>query len=806
MHAGNATDQTSVFGLFFVVIPSGIGAIPSGIGVITDVIGAMSIDNEAMGSPNVVMGSPNEVMGSPNEAMGSPNVVMGSPNVAMGSPNVAMGSPNVVMGSPNVVMGSPNVVMGSPNVVMGSPNVVMGSPNVIMGSPNVVMGSCRNKACLVCTMGSCRDVLVKRTVVILFGTLSCELPIAETRTPPIQGNFQNFLKFTEVPIVGRAYNYTKSPNSRFVSPQNDDPYAYAPKSLISMQPSGNYSIAWYDEEARKIKITSFLAADKIIGTDMTVPPNETCDYLAGFDINSKGEYIVAYMLLPTSDHGGILKICKVRSDNSVIYLREVFLGDKSNILLTQEKPVLRYNPLHSGTSRLAVGNILGQERVAFLFSYTHRTQDGDVIKDSLVILNNDGDQETLPLLFNTNSGALDFRLYKDGISLYAFIASVSSPVGVTFQKISGNVLDSRFVVHPLVPNSNPSNISFQLGDIIKTSGNAFYFIAGTSLRYDVSNDIILEAKNPRRDAVFYAFNGSNGKITNKQELTFLDTGNIANPKIAQYGPSSESVIAIWNFISTRGTTKAQIFRINSSSSQPTIFLSSTIPNEIILEPASQLVTDPLTGDVIFHVTQERIATIVCINSLNSLLSLAINSNAKSLLGADLLIRERDGFSKSLELFADSLNIYANVKTTKQIRFNSMGYFNRQSSTAFIQVCASTADFPLYGIVESEPYNVYSLLNNKTDTLTAIVDETLLIQKSLSIGDTISIGSGSFIIRGYIKKISGDNALNMLTAPRVFIPLNSTGRTKLLEYGSLVNYCTYFKFDDESKASQFIKIS
>ncbi|KAK3605078.1 hypothetical protein CHS0354_000744 [Potamilus streckersoni] len=82
-------NQTSVFGLFFVVIPSGIvvipsgiGAIPSGIGAITGVNVAMSIDNGAMSIDNDVMSIDNDVMSIDNGAMSIDNGVMSIDNEA----------------------------------------------------------------------------------------------------------------------------------------------------------------------------------------------------------------------------------------------------------------------------------------------------------------------------------------------------------------------------------------------------------------------------------------------------------------------------------------------------------------------------------------------------------------------------------------------------------------------------------------------------------------------------------------------------------------------------------------------------
>ncbi|MEZ4852295.1 MAG: hypothetical protein R3B93_27555 [Bacteroidia bacterium] len=97
-----------------------------------------------------------------------------------------------------------------------------------------------------------------------------------------------------------------------------------------------------------------------------------------------------------------------------------------------------------------------------------------------------------------------------------------------------------------------------------------------------------------------------------------------------------------------------------------------------------------------------VAALVAINSFDDNLREDIQSQARELLGADLMIRSPSGVVSDTTLaFMDSLG---DNRADEQY-FASMIYFPKTQGTRLVQVRALEGKFPLTVEIETEPANV-----------------------------------------------------------------------------------------------------
>ena len=126
------------------------------------------------------------------------------------------------------------------------------------------------------------------------------------------------------------------------------------------------------------------------------------------------------------------------------------------------------------------------------------------------------------------------------------------------------------------------------------------------------------------------------------------------------------------------------------------------------------------------------AALVSIRTLGDSMAAAIDVEAKALLGADLDINTRTAFSDSAEIFLGNLG----GEQSRQSSFVSMVSFPRTGSSRLSSVRALEGGFPYYGVLETVPPAAAQAF--KTDG-TALVDDNLMIQHGVEVGDSIRVG-------------------------------------------------------------------
>jgi putative ABC transport system permease protein len=188
-----------------------------------------------------------------------------------------------------------------------------------------------------------------------------------------------------------------------------------------------------------------------------------------------------------------------------------------------------------------------------------------------------------------------------------------------------------------------------------------------------------------------------------------------------------------------------------------------------------------------------VAAQVAITSFRDSLNNTINNQSKSLLGADLEIETEQPPPDSLTTYFKELGGEQSTIT----EFPSMVLFPKSGGTRLSNVRALEGNFPFYGALETVPSGAAGTFQSDT---TALVDQSLMTQFGIQVGDSIKVGEVTFAIGGAITKVPGEAAAAAMIGPRIFIPQTMLDSTNLVQRGSRVEYKQYFKFTDSRDMS------
>ncbi|MHA7099990.1 ABC transporter permease [Roseivirga pacifica] len=182
-----------------------------------------------------------------------------------------------------------------------------------------------------------------------------------------------------------------------------------------------------------------------------------------------------------------------------------------------------------------------------------------------------------------------------------------------------------------------------------------------------------------------------------------------------------------------------------------------------------------------------IAALVAINSFSDNLKNDINNQAKELLGADLELGSND--STFNYAFVDTLDYEISYENS----FASMVYFPKTQESRLVDVRALAGEFPYYGTIETEPIEAESTFRD--GQAKALVDQSVMIQYGIEIGDSIKVGQVTFKVEGSLISSPSQSFAATLVAPAVYIPMKYLNETGLVQRGSRVYYRRFYKFND-----------
>ena len=183
-----------------------------------------------------------------------------------------------------------------------------------------------------------------------------------------------------------------------------------------------------------------------------------------------------------------------------------------------------------------------------------------------------------------------------------------------------------------------------------------------------------------------------------------------------------------------------------------------------------------------------VAALVAIGSVGDNLRRAIDSEARTLLGADLEVSSRAKLTPEAQAFLDGLG----GEQSREVSFPSMVVFpTAQNQTRLVTLRGMDGPYPFYGKFLTAPPEAASRIAAGEPVV--VLEETLLSQFGLKIGDSVKLGTGTFAVAGALKKIPGDSTGMAMVSPRVFLNMQQLEGSGLLGAGSLVRYRTFFKF-------------
>jgi putative ABC transport system permease protein len=183
-----------------------------------------------------------------------------------------------------------------------------------------------------------------------------------------------------------------------------------------------------------------------------------------------------------------------------------------------------------------------------------------------------------------------------------------------------------------------------------------------------------------------------------------------------------------------------------------------------------------------------VAALVSVNSFGENLVREVDNQAKSLLGADVVLNSRRPFTERIDLLADSLRADQSLETN----FTSMALFPASGGTRLAQVRAIKGNFPYYGDFETEPAGAITKLREPGF---ALIDEGMMIQFAVSVGDTVKIGNSRLIVAAAILGIPGESAAASLVGPRIYMSLDDLDATGLIRTGSIASWRRYWKLQN-----------
>ncbi len=184
-----------------------------------------------------------------------------------------------------------------------------------------------------------------------------------------------------------------------------------------------------------------------------------------------------------------------------------------------------------------------------------------------------------------------------------------------------------------------------------------------------------------------------------------------------------------------------------------------------------------------------VAALVAINSLRGNLEAEVDRQSRSLLGSDLEFQSREPFSDEMEAYFESLDSKGKASET---RLSTMAFFESSGGTRLVSLRAMAGGFPWYGSLNTRPAGLS--VAHATQPV-ALVEESLLIQYDLEVGDTIRIGEASFKLIGEFLKLPGESSFGSSFSPRILIPEAFLEETKLLGFGSRKSFKRRFAFEN-----------
>jgi putative ABC transport system permease protein len=194
-----------------------------------------------------------------------------------------------------------------------------------------------------------------------------------------------------------------------------------------------------------------------------------------------------------------------------------------------------------------------------------------------------------------------------------------------------------------------------------------------------------------------------------------------------------------------------------------------------------------------------VAALVATQSFAANLAAGVRDQSRALLGADVAFSSNRAFGRRAEALLDSLR-RARVPVARVTSFGSMALVERTGGTRLAQVRAVEPGYPFYGEIVTAPAGGWRTLHGGRN---ALLDPALLTALGARVGDSVSVGEARFRVAGTLEKVPGDVNVAALFAPRLVIPARYVGETRLIRFGSRVEYEAYVRLPRADAAQRLV---
>ena len=194
-----------------------------------------------------------------------------------------------------------------------------------------------------------------------------------------------------------------------------------------------------------------------------------------------------------------------------------------------------------------------------------------------------------------------------------------------------------------------------------------------------------------------------------------------------------------------------------------------------------------------------IAALVGINSFGDNLARSVAEQARELLGADLVLSANHPFDAALEPTLNKLG----AARQAEMAFASLVQFRPGRGVRLAQVRAREGGF-YYGEWQVQPQAAAARFGQPNTPPGALVEEALLAQFGVKIGDSVQVGRVVLPIVGRVLKTPGQSGVSAAVAPAVFIPLAQVAATGLVQPGSRVQYRRAYRFAPGADVAAVLK--
>lgn len=193
-----------------------------------------------------------------------------------------------------------------------------------------------------------------------------------------------------------------------------------------------------------------------------------------------------------------------------------------------------------------------------------------------------------------------------------------------------------------------------------------------------------------------------------------------------------------------------------------------------------------------------VAAVTAVAGLSSSIDGAIQSEAKSLLAADLAVEGSRPLPEELDRWVADLPGARSTRVREMVTvISGPETADEPAPSLLVELKAVEGEYPFYGTLVLEPDRP---LGSLLDDGTVVVGPEVLERLRVVVGGTVRIGGEPFRIGGLVRKEPDRINFSLTLGPRIFLTGGGLERTALLRFGSRVRHRALIRMPDGMDAA------